>query len=283
MLEQGQLIGGRYIIQHLIAEGGFAAVYCARDTMTDNLVALKQMHREIAELEPENIARFERETNALRLLNHPNIVTIFDNVREDGNSYVVMEYVSGGDLANFIVRYRQQDILIPITQVMNITLKLGDALTYAHTLGIIHRDIKPANVLMTTDHAPRLTDFGMARLADSIRLTRSGVMIGTLGYLSPEAVNGEDIDHHADIWSFGVMMYELLALERPFDAPNIAAVLTGIVSREPVPLAQLRPDAPRELCDIIHTMLNKDIDKRPSDIRAVWEYLQSLASVSGVN
>jgi serine/threonine protein kinase len=276
MLEQGQVIGERYTIRELIAVGGFAAVYRAYDSIHDRVVALKQRHPGLGGLEPETIARFAREGDALRLVNHPNIVTIFDTVHEGDNSYVVMEYVAGGDLAGFIGKYQQKAEPIPMSHILSIGCQLADALTYAHSLQIIHRDIKPANVLMTADHAPRLSDFGMARLADSIQLTQSGVMIGTLGYLCPEAIYGDALDHRADIWSFGILLYEMITLQRPFEAPNVGAVLTSIVNKEPIPLDVLRPDVPPKLRDAIHSMLHKDRDQRTQNIRDVWETLQTV-------
>ena len=180
-----QLIADRFELQDLLGRGGMGEVYRARDTQTGEAVAVKALNPEILARDPSLLERFIREGEALRQLNHPNIVRMIAAVEEDGRHYLVMEYIRGGSL---------QDLLsanghLPNERVIQIGLDLADALTRAHRLGIIHRDLKPANVLLAEDGTPRLTDFGVAYMADSPHLTQTGVLVGTVDYLSPEVCN----------------------------------------------------------------------------------------------
>jgi serine/threonine protein kinase len=276
MLKEGHVVGGRFLINQLIAQGGYASVYQAYDQKNDQLVALKELRADIALIDPEIITRFQRESDALKRLDHPAIIKIYDAFHENDHHYVVMEYVSGGDLAGLIAEHQAKSQFIPLSDVIHIGIHLADALKYAHDLHVIHRDIKPANILLASDKTPRLSDFGVARLADAQRLTRSGVMVGTLGYISPESVSGEKIDQRADIWSFGILLYELLTLQRPFDSPNIARVLASILTHEPIPLADLRHDVPTQMIELVDMMLVKDVDERLNDVSTVYKILTHL-------
>ncbi len=271
-----QLIAGRYEIGKRIGQGGFATVYKGQDTVTREAVAIKHLKREVVKGDPEIVMRFEREGEALRRLNHPNIVRVLATDRQGDDNYVVMDYVDGGDLRILLGDYRQRGERLPVQRVLEIALDLSDALTRAHRLKIIHRDIKPANVLLAADGTPRLTDFGVARMDDATQMTESGAVIGTLGYLSPEACGGDKIDGRADIWSLGVMLYEMLTLHRPFEENNAAALLTAILSKEPTPLDSLRDDLPPGLADLIHRMLIKDRDIRIGSIRLVGAQIEAI-------
>jgi serine/threonine protein kinase len=276
MLNEGQVIGGRFLVNRLIAQGGYASVYQAHDLETGQAVALKELRSEVALSDPEIIARFQRESDALKRLDHPAIIKIYHDFNENDHHYVVMEYVSGGDLAGMIADYQANGQFIPIDDVIHLGIHLAEALKYAHELHVIHRDIKPANILLASDKTPRLSDFGVARLTDAQRLTRSGIMVGTLGYLSPESVSGESIDQRADIWSFGILLYELLTLQRPFDSPNIARVLASILTQQPTPIQDLRPDVPAMMIELVDEMLVKDVDERLNDVSIVYKKLNHL-------
>ncbi|MCL7455479.1 MAG: serine/threonine protein kinase, partial [Anaerolineae bacterium] len=192
--------------QDLLGRGSMGDVYRATDTRTGELVAVKALDPRVVARDPGILERFVREGEALRQLDHPNIVRMVAAVEDGGQHYLVMEYVAGGSL---------QDLLdtqgtLPTPRVLEIALDLADALTRAHRLGIIHRDLKPANVLLAEDGTPRLTDFGIAHVAESPRLTQTGVLVGTPDFVSPEACEGKPSDERADIWAFGVLLFEML-------------------------------------------------------------------------
>lgn len=265
-------IAGRFAIEKMIGYGGMGEVYKGTDTNFSQPVAIKLLKPEIVHEDPNILERFEREGEALRRLNHPNIVKMLASVEENGKHYLVMEYVSGGSLQQLL---REQPQL-PVKRVLEISLDLADALTRAHRLKIIHRDLKPANVLLAEDGTPRLTDFGVARLDDRTRMTVTGSLVGTYAYLSPEACSAELLDERTDIWAFGIIMYEMLAGKRPFDSEQPAAIILKIMT-EPIPdLQAIRPDVPAEFIWLIYEMLEKDRDLRVSSIREVGARLEKL-------
>lgn len=265
-------IAGRYDIETMLGYGGMGEVYRAMDTVLNQHVAIKLLKPEIMEDTPDILERFEREGEALRRLNHPNIVKMLASVQENGKHYLIMEYVGGGNLQHLL----RQEAQLPVQRMLEISLDLADALTRAHRLKIIHRDIKPANVLLAEDGTPRLTDFGVARIGDRTRMTQTGSLVGTYAYLSPEACRGESLDERADIWAFGIMMYEMLAGIRPFDSDQPAAIIFKIMS-DPVPnLQDIRPDVPAELMRLIYEMLEKERDLRISSVREVGSRLEKL-------
>jgi serine/threonine-protein kinase len=222
--------------------------------------------------DPDVLPRFVREGEALRHLNHPNIVKIVDAVEECGRHYLVMEYVPGGSLRRLL----ETEGKLSIEHVLEIGLDLADALTRAHRLGIVHRDLKPSNVLLAEDRSPRLTDFGIAYVASSQRLTATGTIMGTIPYLSPEACKGELPDTRADIWAFGVMLYEMLAGEPPFAGTTFPAVLLAILTQAIPDLRPIRPDAPEALVSLIERMLEKDLRRRIPSVRLVGVELEAI-------
>jgi predicted ATPase/serine/threonine protein kinase/DNA-binding SARP family transcriptional activator len=263
----------RYIPEERLAEGGQGEVYRGHDQLTGQPVAIKWLKIELADRHLDLVARFVREGSALRRLNHPNIVGILDSFEHAGRYAIVMEYVPGGTLRALLDRAGQ----LQLDQVWAIGLEVADALSRAHHLGIVHRDLKPENVLLAADGTPRLTDFGMARLEwDDARLTQSGSLFGSPAYMSPEAVRGEELDARSDIWSLGVLLYELLAGRRPFDGVQITPVLAAIQT-DPVPdLREFRPDVPLALVDLLGRMLLKDRSRRLPSIRQVAAELEAI-------
>ena len=205
-MNEPTIIAGRYRVERLIGQGGIGQVFYGTDLQTSGPVAVKALRPNVVEKNPNLLERFRREGLALKELNHPNIVKMLAAIEEDDEHYIVMEYVSGGSLYDML----KQQGKLPIERVLYIALDLCDALTRAHRLKIIHRDIKPANVLLAPDGTPRLTDFGAARQEKLDHLTKEGGVIGTVSYLSPEACKGEPVDARTDIWSFGIMLYEML-------------------------------------------------------------------------
>lgn len=267
------LIGQRYELQEQIGSGGMGAVFRGLDTLTGQLVAIKHLKPEAIASEAGMIERFNREGEALRQLNHPNIVKMITALQENDSYYLVLEYMGGGDLRDLLKR---EPLSIP--QTLEIALDLADALTRAHRLNIIHRDLKPANVLIADDGTPRLTDFGVASLGNLERVTENNLIVGTLDYLAPEALNGLRIDTRADIWAFGVMLFEMLAGKRPFGGELFSQVMSAILLQPTPDLEELRPDAPAGLVDLVYRMLEKDREARISSVRLVGAELESIQS-----
>jgi non-specific serine/threonine protein kinase len=268
----GTLLQNRYRIDVELGRGGMGEVYRATDTQTDELVAVKALNSEVVARAPDLVERFVREGEALRQLNHPNIVRMIAAMQEQGQHYLIVEYVSGGSLADMLAAQGR----LTSTRVMQIALEVADALTRAHHLGIIHRDLKPANVLLAEDGTPRLADFGIAHVESDQRLTLTGVLMGTMDYLSPEVCQGMPPDERADIWAFGVMLFEMLTGRLPFGGDNLTAKLLAILT-EPIPdLTQLAPDVPGALADLVYRMLDKDPQQRIPSVRLVGAELEAL-------
>ncbi|MBZ0276485.1 MAG: protein kinase [Anaerolineae bacterium] len=262
-------IAERYRLQDELGAGGMGTVYRGLDTVTGQAVAIKQLKPEIAQ--PETLERFKREGEALRDLNHPNIVKVLDAVEENGCHYLVMEYVSGGDLTKLMEKGQ-----IPIKQVLTLAIDLADALTRAHKLNIIHRDLKPANVLIAEDGTLRLTDFGVAHVSSKARVTATDAIVGTIDYLPPEIFSDYIFDARGDIWAFGVILFEMLAGERPFPGQTMLQVIQAITTN-PLPDLEARCSAESvALVDLVYRMLEKDPQARIRSVRLVGAELEAI-------
>ena len=270
----GNTINNRYKILSLLGEGGMGEVYLAADQQTGQQVAVKVLARQLS-AQPESLERFRREAETLRQLDHPNIVKFVDAFDHEGQYVIVMEYVPGGSLHDLI-----RSGPLPVERTRQIALDLCDALIRAHRLNIIHRDIKPENVLMTEDGAPKLADFGVARLSEGTRVTRTGTQVGTPFYMAPEAWEGKTLDAQADVWSLGVMIYEMLAGQVPFTGDTGPAVMNKILTTLPPDLKKLRSEITPSLVKVVGKMLTRDKSRRYSSIRQVSADLDS-SFVSG--
>ncbi|MDX1523058.1 MAG: protein kinase, partial [Anaerolineae bacterium] len=258
--------------KNLLGQGGMGHVYRGLNTQTEEPVAIKVLKPQIVHSNPDLVDRFIREGEALRQLNHPNIVKMLAASEQDGQHYLVMEYVAGGSLHDLI----KQEGPLPVERVLDIALDLADALTRAHRLNIIHRDLKPPNVLLAEDGTPRLTDFGLARQMEGPRTTETGMIMGTVDYLSPEGCEGQALDERADIWAFGVILVEMLTGKRPFVGETLPSTLTAIIT-QPVPdLTAYRSDIPAPLIDLIGRMLEKKLDQRIPSVRLVGAELEAI-------
>jgi len=260
-----------YEIQECIGKGSVGEVYRGVDTQTGATVAIKILKPDIVASDPEAVERFQREAEVLRTLNHPNIVNVLATFEDDGLHYLVTEYIPAGSLRNLL----EKEGRLRIERVLEIALDLVDALTRAHRLGIIHRDIKPGNVLLKNDGTPLLSDFGLAGVRDS-KMTQVGTMMGTPAYLSPEVCQGQQADARSDIWALGVMLFEMLSGELPFNGDNIPAIMMAITTQPTPDLAPLCPDAPAELRKLIQQMLEKDREIRLSSVRLLGADLEAL-------
>ncbi|NUM44610.1 MAG: protein kinase [Anaerolineales bacterium] len=265
---------GTYILENLLARGGMGEVFRGRDTQTGQSVAIKRLLPHLLTQNPDALARFQREADLLRQLNHPNIVKILSTQVENGEYLLVMEYVPGGSLRDLL----DQTPVLPLAQTLRLALELADALARAHHLGIIHRDLKPANILLAADGSPRLADFGIARLTgQNTRLTEDGAAVGTIAYMSPEACIGEDLDARADVWSFGVLLHEMLTGKNPFERAHYTATLTAVLHQPAPTLAATHPVLPPALTGLVQRLLVKDRDQRPASMRQIAAELEQIA------
>lgn len=263
---------GRYRLGRLIGGGSMGNVYTGTDLLTGETVAIKQLRVELKSSLPEMVARFQREGEALRRLNHPNIVKVLATIDEDSQHYIVMEYIEGGSLADLLLKQPQ----LPFDQVVSICLELSDALSRAHHLHILHRDLKPANILLAADGTPHLTDFGLARIGELPRLTHTGSILGTFYYLSPEAFEGREVNERSDLWSFGVVMYEMIAGHLPFTGDTPFDVIWAI-KNQPLPILEnLRAGVPPSLANLVRRMLRKDNAARVESARHAGVELETI-------
>jgi eukaryotic-like serine/threonine-protein kinase len=272
---------GRYEIEKELGRGAMGIVYLGKDPKINRQVAIKTMMLEL-EGTPDQVKelkmRFFREAESAGNLNHPNIVRIFDAGEENEIAYIAMELLEGHDLK----RYCDKPSLLPLDTVLDYCAKTADGLDYAHQAGVFHRDIKPANIMLLKDGTLRITDFGIARIAASSK-TATGTVMGTPSYMSPEQVSGKRVDGRADLWSLGVMLYEMSTGEKPFKGGDaIGTLLFQIANDLPVPATQYRSDLPADVVAVIDKCLKKDPDQRyprgaeiAADLRKVLERMKS--------
>ncbi len=267
---------GRYEVLERVGRGGMGMVYRGRDTVLEREVAIKVMSGDFTEDETAR-TRFYREARAAAKLQHRNIVTIFEFGEEDGTPYIVMEFLNGQDLAR---RIRQEPPLT-LEQKLEVMAELCTGLHFAHEQGVVHRDVKPANVWLLPDGTIKLLDFGIAKVASST-MTRQGAVFGSASYMAPEQVTGSPVDARSDVFSIGVVLYELVSGRKPFEADSPTAILVKIMDSEPAPLDQIVPDLPRPLIAAINRALQKDPAKRyqraadlAADLRVIRSNLQT--------
>src|SRR5262245_50760903 len=268
-------LADRYTVERTIGAGGMADVYLTHDIRHNRKVAIKVMHREMAEA--VGVERFLREIETTAKLQHPHILPLFDSGFVEGTVFYVMPYVEGESLRTRLKRETQ----LPLADVLRITTEIAHGLGYAHRHGVIHRDIKPDNVLFQDGQAV-LADFGIAlpkKNQDSdARLTQQGISLGTPYYMSPEQVSGKDIDPRTDIYSLGVVAYEMLAGQPPFTGSNVPSVLGKVMSEEPRPLTEHRRSVPPHIDDAIARAL----EKLPADRwQTPSEFAEALSGAAG--
>jgi len=233
-----------YRILDKIGEGGMGVVYKAQDTRLERLVAVKFLPPGLAVLDSAR-HRFVNEARAASSLNHPNVAIVYDVGEAEYSSFIVMELVEGETL-----KARLQGERLTVEQVRAIAIQIAEGLSAAHSKGIVHRDIKPENLLLTRDGSIKIMDFGIAKLSDDAHLTQTGTTLGTLSYMSPEQLLADSVDFRSDLWSLGVVLYEMLARELPFRRDREAAVLYEILNKEPPLIEVHRPEMRRRGCAI---------------------------------
>jgi serine/threonine protein kinase len=261
----------RFERRHLIAQGGMGSVYYGFDRETNTAVAIKELRPGLALTQPALLRRFIREAEILRRLDHPNIVEMIASVAVGDQQQIVMEYLGGGSLRQRLQRERR----LSVSNAAAIVLELADALARAHHLGVIHRDIKPENVLLTKDGTPKLGDFGLAMVVDT-GLSTANALLGTMAYLSPEALAGHTLDARADLWALGVMLFEMLTGKRPFEAAAPAGLITAILHQPTPDLEALCPGVPVSLVDLVCRLLAKDRNQRSASARQVGAELEAI-------
>jgi serine/threonine protein kinase len=251
---------GKYYVVHEVGRGSTGTVYLSHDPFYGRDVAIKLYHATSGDDPESRNARrmFLGEAKMVGKMQHPNIVPIFDAGEEEGRRYVVTEHIHG---ARTLQAYCRSGSLLPIDQVVAIMYKCAKALHYAHSRGVIHRDIKPSNILLTQDGDVRIVDFGIALVADSDVSRLEGVA-GSPAYMSPEQVQGLELDARSDLYSLGAVMYEMLCGQRPFRAGALGRLLRQVVQQDPEPLRSMRAEVPEDLEAAVHRALEKDPDAR---------------------
>ena len=249
---------GRYQILERVGRGGMGVLYRGFDPILDREVAIKVMLADFSEDTEQMRPRFYREAKAVAKLQHRNIVTIFEFAEENNQPHIVMEFLRGQPLNARM----EQTPPLTLDDKLDVVAQLCSGLGYAHTQGIVHRDVKPANVFILEDGTVKLLDFGVAKLATST-LTRQGDVLGSAPYMSPEQIAGtQDLDGRSDVWSTGVLLYELLTGRKPFDGDELTTVVMGILKHEPSPVDQLIPGMPKAVAEVVARALHKDRDRR---------------------
>jgi eukaryotic-like serine/threonine-protein kinase len=266
----GKIVSHYSILEHL-GGGGMGVVYKALDIKLDRPVALKFLPPDFTR-DPEARQRFVYEAKAASALQHNNICTVHDiDDTDDGQSFIVMDFYEGETLKKKIERGP-----LKIDQAVDIVVQVMQGLTKAHENGIIHRDIKPANIIVTTDGVAKIVDFGLAKLSGRTMLTKAGSTLGTAAYMSPEQARGEPTDHRTDIWSLGVVLYEMVTGKRPFEAEYDQAIIYQTLNSEPPRIETLRPEVPTALQRVVMKAMQKDRQERYQQIEAMGADLRAV-------
>ncbi|MCH8813630.1 MAG: serine/threonine protein kinase [Chloroflexi bacterium] len=271
----GQTLAGRYQIDDLAGHGGMSSVYKANDANLKRIVAIKFIHQHLTG-DVDFLRRFEAEAEAVAQLRHSNIIQVFDFSQEDGQYYMVMEFVPGESLQDRLKRLNDSGRSLTTDEIVNIAGGVCDAVDYAHKRGMIHRDVKPANILLSVQGQAILTDFGLAKLAGGTQHTAAGAVMGTALYMSPEQIRGEQVDHRTDIYALGVTLYEMVGGKPPYSADSAMTVLMMHLN-DPLPdLREIVPDAPPALVEIVEKSLAKNPDDRYPSAAEMAAALRSL-------
>ena len=260
-----------YKILEKLGEGGMGVVYKAQDTKLDRIVALKFLPQHLL-CDSEAKTRFENEAKAASALNHTNITTIYEIDEFEGECFICMEYVEGKSVKELI-----KEKTLSIEEILNIAIQVAEGLNAAHKRGIVHRDVKSDNIMLTNDGLVKIMDFGLAKLKGVSRLTKTGTTVGTMQYMSPEQVQGIEVDHQSDIFSFGVVFYEMITGQLPFKGEHEAAVIYSILNETPEPLARYKIGVPEVLQRIVNKALAKDKNLRYQNAGDLLVDLRSLS------
>jgi eukaryotic-like serine/threonine-protein kinase len=271
----GTVLSGRYRLESKLGSGGMSTVYLARDETLERWVAAKVLHREISD-QPDQIERFRREARAVAQVSHPNVVAVIDAGEDGGRPYIVFEYVDGQTLKQCI---DEHDRGLPLDEATAYAIEVGRGLAAAHARRLIHRDVKPQNVLIDADGRAKVTDFGIARELEQDGLTKTGRVLGTTDYVSPEQAMGQPVDARSDIYSLGILLWEMLTGEVPFKADNLVGVAMKHVNEKVPDVQKRRRDASSALAAVVERATEKKPEKRYQDMNAMLADLESALEV----
>src|SRR4029079_450669 len=266
----GTVLSGRYKLEAKLGSGGMSTVYLARDTTLDRQVAVKVMHREMSE-QADQLERFRQEARAVAKLSHPNVVAVIDAGEDGGHPYIVFEYVEGETLKQRINRVGALDA----QEALAYAIEIARGLTVAHARKMVHRDIKPQNVLIDSEGRAKLTDFGISRQLERDGLTATGRVLGTTDYVSPEQAMGHGVDQRSDIYSLGVVLYEMLIGQVPYHADSPVGVAMKHVNEEMPDVQTRRPELSAAAALVVERATAKDADQR---YQQVGELIDDLST-----
>ena len=270
----GTELSGRYRLEEKVGSGGMSTVYRAYDPTLERRVAIKLMHRDISD-DPDQLERFRREARAVARLSHPHVVTVIDFGEDDGTPYIVLEYVEGETLKDRIRRMGR----LPVTEAVAYAIEIGRALSAAHAERLVHRDVKPQNVLIDAEGRGKVTDFGIARSLEAHGLTATGRVLGTTDYVSPEQALGRDVSEQSDVYSLGIVLFEMLTGEVPFTADSQVAVAMKHV-REPLPDVQRRrPEVSASLAAVLEHSTAKETKNRYATAAEMVHDLEEVLAI----
>ncbi len=260
--------GEHYELLEKLGGGGMGVVYKARDRNSGRFYALKFLAETLAE-DPVIRRRFHREARAAAALDHPNIAAIHGVEEQEGRLFLVMPFYPGGTL-----KQRIASGALPVADAVSCAVQIAEGLSLAHGWGIVHRDIKPANLIFTEDGTLKILDFGIAKVGGE-KLTRTGLVLGTLAYMSPEQAAGGGVDHRTDLWALGVVFYEMLAGKPPFAAPSIEQLFRAVRFGDTPLIRDTRPEVPEQVQEVVARLLQRDPDRRYPDARSVAAALRT--------
>ena len=271
-LQKGSTFAGRYTIIEELGRGGMGVVHKAEDTKLKRTVALKFLPPELTHI-PDVKDRFMREAQAAAALDHPNICTVYEFDEAEEKTFISMAYVEGQNL-----RKKLESGPLELDEALRIATQVAQGLQMAHKKGVVHRDIKSANIMVTEDNQAKIMDFGLARMTGGTLLTQEGTAMGTIAYMSPEQAQGKEVDHRTDIWSLGVVLYEMFGGQLPFMGEHDQGVVFSILNRKPKPITELRSEIPLSIGQVVDKALEKNPDERYQQIDELLDDLKSISA-----
>jgi len=271
-LQKGSTVAGRYQLIEELGRGGMGVVYKAEDTKLKRTVALKFLPPELTHI-PDVKDRFMREAQAAAALDHPNICTVYEFDEAEAKTFISMAYVEGQSL-----RKKIESGPLELDEALRIATQVAEGLQMAHKKGVVHRDIKSGNIMVTDTGLAKVMDFGLARMTEQTMLTQEGTAMGTVAYMSPEQAQGKEVDHRTDIWSFGVVLYEMLTGELPFKGEHEHAVVYSIRKDKPWPITEVNAEIPPSIEQVVDKALEKDVDKRYQQAEELLDDLKSISA-----